>query len=110
MPAASQGRRVIAPALVEELNADSASPSTTADPAPGGFTLTGQKTTVPAGTIADVFLVPASTVDGVAVFVIDRNDPGVTVTPQKVTNSGRPKRSSSSTSVSVGEDRLLGSP
>lgn len=108
VPAAAQGRKVIAPALVEELNADPASPATTADPVPGGFTLTGQKTTVAAGTVADVFLVPASTVDGVAVFVVDRKDSGVTVTPQKVTNSAA-EALLELDGVSVGEDRVLGS-
>ena len=85
---AAAGRRVLTTALVEDLNLDPASPSTTAQRTDGGWTLSGQKTTVPAGTIADVFLVPALTSDGAAVFVVERGDAGVTTSHQKVTDTG----------------------
>ena len=48
-----------------------------------GFRLTGTKTIVQAGTVAAAFLVPAETPDGVAVFLVEPGDEGVTVTPQR---------------------------
>ncbi len=85
--AAAQGRKVLSPALTEELNPDPAAPTAKAERTSKGWAITGQKTTVPAGTIADVLLVPATTEDGVAVFLVDRSEPGVTLTHQKVTNT-----------------------
>jgi 3-oxocholest-4-en-26-oyl-CoA dehydrogenase beta subunit len=83
LPAAAEGRKILTPAIVEELNTDPASPMTRAQ----SGKITGAKTTVPAGTIADAFLVPAQTDDGVKVFVVDRDDPGVAVTKQTVTDT-----------------------
>jgi len=44
----------------------------------GGWMLTGRKVAVPAGHVADAILVPASTTDGVAVFLVETNAKGVT--------------------------------
>ena len=109
VPSAAQGRSIITPALSEELNLEPDAPTTTADPSERGWTLTGQKTTVPAGTIADVFLVPAATVDGVSVFIVERGDAGVSVERQQVTNTdaeGLLKLDG----VVVDESRRLGGP
>ncbi|WP_214400882.1 acyl-CoA dehydrogenase family protein [Pseudonocardia lacus] len=59
-----------------------AEPVTATRRADGRWSLTGTVATVPAGTIADAVLVPASTDAGSTVFVVDTDDPGVTVTGQ----------------------------
>ena len=40
----------------------------------------------PAGTIAELFVVPAQTADGVTAFLVHPDDPGVAITPQKVSD------------------------
>ncbi len=82
---AGQGELILAAALAEDDGDDPYVPLTTARPSAGGWSLTGSKTTVPGGTIAGLLLVPASTPDGVAVFLVTPDDPGVNVRPQLVT-------------------------
>jgi alkylation response protein AidB-like acyl-CoA dehydrogenase len=82
---AATGDLVITAALAEEEGDDPAVPVTTAEPAGGGWTLTGQKTMVPVGLLAGLLLVPAATPAGPAVFLVTPDDPGVTVTEQQVT-------------------------
>jgi acyl-CoA dehydrogenase len=82
---AARGELILAAALAEDDNEDVRVPATTAHKSEGGWQLTGAKTTVLAGTIAELLLVPASTPDGPAVFLVVPDDPGVTVTPQEVT-------------------------
>ena len=53
-----------------------------------GYRLTGTRTLVGYGPVADAFLVPAETDSGAAVFLVAANDPGVTVTPLKTTGLG----------------------
>jgi 3-oxocholest-4-en-26-oyl-CoA dehydrogenase beta subunit len=53
-----------------------------------GFKLTGTRTQVGFGTVADAFLVPAETDSGTAVFVVAADDPGVTVTALRTTGLG----------------------
>ena len=84
---AASGSKIVVPALVEDANLDPAAPATRADGDADGWLLSGAKTTVPAGTVADVFLVPASTPDGPRVFVVDREAPGVSIERQRVTNT-----------------------
>jgi alkylation response protein AidB-like acyl-CoA dehydrogenase len=50
-----------------------------------GFRLTGTRTLVVYGPVADAFLVPAETDSGAAVFLVAADDPGVTVTPLQTT-------------------------
>jgi 3-oxocholest-4-en-26-oyl-CoA dehydrogenase beta subunit len=82
---AGQGEVILTAALAEDDGDDPRVPSTTGRPAAAGWQLTGTKTTVPFGTIADSVLVPASTADGVAVFLVGPDDDGVTLRPQEVT-------------------------
>jgi 3-oxocholest-4-en-26-oyl-CoA dehydrogenase beta subunit len=82
---AARGEVVLTAALAEDDGDDPASPQTAADQDADGWVLTGIKTTVPAGTAADLVLVPAMTRSGPAVFAVQRDDPGVTVTAQQVT-------------------------
>ncbi len=80
------GDKVLTAALTEDLNPDPASPTTTATQITDGWTITGTKVVVPAGTIADLFLIPATTQDGVLVFLVPKDSPGLTVTRQQMTN------------------------
>ena len=106
---AAEGDKILTAALVEDLNPGVTAPATRAERSGDGWTLTGEKTTVPAGPLADLFLVPASTPEGTAVFLVERGDGGVTVERQEVTN-----RESDGLlvldSVKLGADRVLGTP
>src|ERR1700742_4479052 len=53
-----------------------------------GFRLTGTRTQVGFGPVADAFLVPAETDSGAAVFLVSAEDPGVKVTPLGTTGLG----------------------
>ncbi|OBG43094.1 acyl-CoA dehydrogenase [Mycobacterium alsense] len=53
-----------------------------------GYRLTGTRTQVGFGPVADAFLVPAETDSGTAVFLIAADDPGVAVTALKTTGLG----------------------
>ncbi len=82
---AGRGEVILAAALAEEDSDDPCAPATTAQQTADGWRLTGTKTAVPAGTLAELLLVPATTPSGVAVFLVRPDDPGVTVRPQQVT-------------------------
>ncbi len=109
---AGRGEVILAAALAEDEGADPASPGTTAPAttarqAAGGWQLTGVKTTVLAGVIADLLLVPATTANGAAVFLVAPDDPGVTVRPQHVTG-GDSTALIELTRAAVPDDRVLG--
>ncbi|MGB9306039.1 MAG: acyl-CoA dehydrogenase family protein [Mycobacterium sp.] len=53
-----------------------------------GYRLTGTRTQVGFGAVADAFLVPAETDSGAAVFLVEASDPGVSVTPLHTTGLG----------------------
>jgi 3-oxocholest-4-en-26-oyl-CoA dehydrogenase beta subunit len=53
-----------------------------------GYRLTGTRTQVGFGAVADAFLVPAETDSGTAVFLVEASDPGVAVTPLRTTGLG----------------------
>ncbi|MCV7027856.1 acyl-CoA dehydrogenase family protein [Mycobacterium sherrisii] len=57
-------------------------------PSAAGYQLTGTRTQVGFGTVADAFLVPAETESGTAVFLVAADDPGVRVTPLVTTGLG----------------------
>jgi acyl-CoA dehydrogenase len=104
---AARGEVILAVALAEEENEDGRAPATSAHRDEDGLQLTGVKTTVLAGTIADLLLVPASTEYGPAVFLVSPDDPGVTITPQQVTG-GDGTALVELTRTPVREDRVLG--
>jgi alkylation response protein AidB-like acyl-CoA dehydrogenase len=54
----------------------------------GGYRLTGTRTQVGYGSVADAFLVPAETDSGTAVFLVAADDPGVAVTELQTTGLG----------------------
>ena len=53
-----------------------------------GYRLTGTRTQVGFGPVADAFLVPAQTDSGTALFLVAADDPGVTVTALETTGLG----------------------
>jgi acyl-CoA dehydrogenase len=86
-----------------------ATPATTATPDGAGYRLDGVKACVPWGPHADLVLVPAALRDGVGVFVVPADAPGLTCTPQEAT-TGRIEGLLRLDGVSVDEDALLGGP
>ena len=56
--------------------------------ASGGFRLTGSRTQIAYGPVADAFLVPAETDSGTKVFLIAADEPGVTVSALDTTGRG----------------------
>jgi len=107
LPGAASGEHVLSSAVAEERAFAPERPSTVAAPEGGGYRLTGSKAVVPAGTRAAVFLVPAETPDGVAVFLVEPGDAGVGVTPQQLSDGDRVARLDLD-GVAVGADRLVG--
>ncbi len=85
---AGDGAVVLTAALEEEDGDDLASPSVRATRTAGGWLLSGVKTAVPALPSAGLALVPASSPDGVMVFLVDPADAGVTVQAQSLTGGG----------------------
>jgi alkylation response protein AidB-like acyl-CoA dehydrogenase len=83
---ASSGHAILTTAVAEEREYLPAHPTTQADFGGDQWLLTGVKTVVPAGTIAELFVVPAQTTDGVTAFLVHPDDPGVTVTPQRISD------------------------
>ncbi len=106
--AAAAGDLVITAALAEPGGADSGTPATRAERSGEGWLLGGTKTTVPAGTAAGLFLVPAATPDGVAVFCVATADRGVSVEPQRIID-GPGAAQLDLADVALGPGRLIGS-
>ncbi len=87
LPQAVSGGVVLTCALSEEREHAPDRPATRAESGPDGWVLTGSKTVVPAGGVADLFVVPASTPEGTVVLLVRPDDPGVSVLDQEL--SGR---------------------
>jgi acyl-CoA dehydrogenase len=105
---AGRGELILTAALAEEGGDDPARPLTRAERgADGGWVLSGVKTTVPAAPLAALMLVPATTPDGVAVFLVRPSDAGVTVGRQQVTSGDSTGRVTLD-QVKAGADRVLG--
>jgi len=104
--AAASGDLVISAALAEPDGSDPAAPSSRAERTGAGWRLTGVKSAVPAGASAGLLLVPAATDQGVGVFCVRPDDPGVTVEPQRLLDSAGAAQVSFS-DVELGPDRLI---
>lgn len=103
-PAAS-GSLVLTLALAEELG-DAESPQTTAEQTGDGWLLSGTKSVVPFGDVADAFLVTANTSDGVRLFVVLPSDVGVTIAAERVVD-GDTAVTLELAGVALGADRLV---
>jgi acyl-CoA dehydrogenase len=87
LPGAAAGESVLAVALSEPGSADG-TVGTRAEPDGGQWRLSGVKTAVAAGTLADVFLVSARIGDRAALFLVEPGRPGLTVSRQQTSNRG----------------------
>jgi 3-oxocholest-4-en-26-oyl-CoA dehydrogenase beta subunit len=81
---AINGEKIIAVALDGEMGQGPVQATASGD----GFRLTGSRTQVAYGPVADAFLVPAETESGTSAFLIAASDPGVTVTALDTTGHG----------------------
>jgi 3-oxocholest-4-en-26-oyl-CoA dehydrogenase beta subunit len=106
---AGRGELILTAALAEEDGDDPRAPAARAQRLAGGWRLTGTKTAVPAGTRAGLFLVPAATPQGLAVFLVTPDDGGVVTEPQRLVDGDVAGRLEL-TRVELDDDRVLGSP
>ena len=106
---AGRGELVLTAALAEEDGDDPRAPAASAERAAGRWLLTGTKTAVPAGPRADLMLVPATTAQGIIVFLVAPTDPGVAIAPQQMTDGDAAGRLELA-GVELPDDRVLGSP
>ncbi len=110
--AAATGRSVLTVALAEDHAHVPASPATTAERTPDGWRVTGAKTVVPAGTLADLVVVPASVpspavaADDLVLLLVRPDDPGVTLLPQTTSDGDEAARLDLDGAV-VPDDRAL---
>ena len=109
IPAAARGEKVLTIALSEDHADVPDRPTTVAERRGEGWSVTGTKTTVPAGTVADLFLVPADTPEGGVVLLVRPDDPGVRLEPQTL-NDGDTVARLQLDAVYLGDDRALGGP
>jgi alkylation response protein AidB-like acyl-CoA dehydrogenase len=83
---ASSGHAILTTAVAEERDYLPAHPTTRADFDGEHWLLTGVKAVVPAGMLAELFVVPAQTADGLTAFLVHPDDPGVSRTPQRISD------------------------
>ena len=110
LPAVAEGKRILTAALIEtETPIDK--PTATARRLSGdeGWRLDGIKAFVPAAEIADQILVSVTTEEGLAVFVVARQAPGVVLKALETT-SRMPESVMTLEGVVVGPEALLGKP
>jgi alkylation response protein AidB-like acyl-CoA dehydrogenase len=107
LPGSAAGTSVLTTALAEDRAFAPDRPTTTAEESDGGWRLTGAKTVVAAGTVADLFVVPADTALGVTVFLVRPDDAGVGVAAQTVSDGDTVARLELDRAV-VPADRVLG--
>lgn len=100
---AVRGEKVLTVALDGEMGHGPVQAQATGE----GFRLTGSRTLVPYGPVADAFLVAAETDSGVRVFLVAATDPGVTVESLSTTGHGSVGHLDLP-GVEVGADRVVG--
>ncbi|MCW2762770.1 MAG: acyl-CoA dehydrogenase domain protein [Marmoricola sp.] len=86
LPQAASGESILTTALSEDRQYSPPDPVTRAENDGTSWLLTGSKVVVPAGTLADLLVVPASTAQGLTVFLVHPDDPGVSVAPQQLSD------------------------
>lgn len=107
LPGVASGSLVVTAALLEP-GTDPRQPSARAAQNGTGWLLSGTKTCVAAGPIADYFLVPAATGQGtIGMFLVDARSQGITVT-RLVTTSGSPEARVEFDLVPVEPDDVVG--
>jgi alkylation response protein AidB-like acyl-CoA dehydrogenase len=111
LPAIAAGDRVATLALLEE--SDLAAPeaiATRARVTGDGVTLDGVKLFVPDGQNADLFVVAAREAEGVSLFVVPADTPGVKVTPLVVVDATKPAAEVRLDGVRVPASARVGAP
>lgn len=103
---AAAGSIVLTAAVTEDLAENPEAPLTRAVRTGDEWRLTGAKSLVAAGSLADAVLVPAGTDDGVALFVVLPDDAGVTLVAQQLTD-GDLASDLQLLDVHLGSDRLV---
>jgi alkylation response protein AidB-like acyl-CoA dehydrogenase len=87
LPAIARGEAIVTAALQEPGSDEPARPSSEARRDGDEFVLTGEKTLVPAATLADAILIPARTADGSgALFLVEKDANGLSIEVQHVTD------------------------
>ena len=89
LPKIADGSAVLTFAADDVASADPFAPATRAEPVDDGFRLTGGKRNVPFAGEPSAVLVPATTPNGVAVFVVPTDAPGLSVATD-ATSTGEP--------------------
>lgn len=105
----ASGDVIAVPALAEAAGTVPNRPACRALADGAGYRLVGRKSLVPAGMVADIFLVPANTAEGTALFVVRRDDPGVELAEQR-SSGGFCAAQLSLTDVPVPVERRVGVP
>ncbi len=109
LPGVASGETVVTTALVE-LGGRPGEPTVVAEPDGNGWRLTGSKSCVPSGAVADAIVVPVRLSTGqVAVFVVDAAAAGLSREDQPV-NTGQVEAVVHFERVAVGAPDMLGSP
>ena len=98
---------VLSAAVTEEHDHAPVVPTTTATPDGNGHLLTGTKYLVPAATVAEAFLVTATTPDGVSAFLVDAGADGLRISEQH-TSDGDAAGLLELDGVQVAADRRVG--
>ena len=107
LPRIVEGKAILTAALTED-QGDPLRPATTARKDGNDWRLAGVKTCVPAGDIADLVLVPAtSDARQVGVFLVETSAPGLRI-ESLVTTSGQPEARIALDDVRLGSDAVLG--
>lgn len=79
------GELMLSPALTEDHEWNPSKPQTRAENDGSRWMLTGRKSHVPMGPLADLFVVSADTGQGLTLFLVHADDPGVHVSNQGLT-------------------------
>ena len=86
LPGAASGEHVLTAAVAEERSHLPARPTVQATPEAEGWVLTGSKAIVRAGTSAQLVLTTATSSEGVGVFLVEPDAPGVVTVPQQTSD------------------------
>jgi alkylation response protein AidB-like acyl-CoA dehydrogenase len=103
----ASGEAILTGALLDSGSSDPCAPATTAKRSGGSWILGGEKRLVPAVHLARRVLIPATTDEGVGIFLVDPRADGVSLTRQQ-TSRGEPLFSMRLAGVGVDESELLG--
>ena len=104
---AASGEAILTSALAEDREHVPEEPMTHADNDGSSWQVTGSKVVVPGGTLADLFVVPTSTIEGPTVLLVHPDDPGVSVVSQELSDGDHVARLELDRAA-VPLDRVLG--